>query len=124
MFWLFKSQIIGAREVNNNKDARPGERERGREANSDISTRYPFLILHSSKRLPIDEENLPGPLMVPALAQGCPGATAPLMKTQFIKTSVICSERESATKGGASLSARQVAGDLALILSDMNNRFC
>lgn len=72
MFWLFKSQIIGAREVNNNKDARPGERERGREANSDISTRYPFLILHSSKRLPIDEENLPGPLMVPGFGTGMP----------------------------------------------------
>lgn len=73
---------------------------------------------------------LPGPPMGPRwspdgpwLGARRPGATATLIKTQFIKTSVICSEREAPQKG-ASLSARQVAGDLALILSDMNNRFC
>lgn len=34
-------------------------------------------------------------------------------------------KKKSFTKGGGgSLSVRQVAGDLALILSDMNNRFC
>lgn len=33
-------------------------------------------------------------------------------------------EKEKLHMGGVSLSVRQVAGDLALILSDMNNRFC
>lgn len=64
---------------------------------------------------------------------GRSGATAPLVKSPFIKTSAVCSEREksSTTEGGVGgcgvvggLSARQVAGDLALILSEMNNRFC
>lgn len=75
----------------------------------------------------------PPPRRALAPLPGRSGATAPLVKSPFIKTSAVCSEREksSTTEGGVGgcgvvggLSARQVAGDLALILSEMNNRFC
>lgn len=85
----------------------------------------------------------------PTAANAAATTTAPpppLVKTQFISSGssagVICSEQGEREKGtkegeggevggflgglgrGGGLSARQVAGDLALILSDMNNRFC